>query len=87
MLTNPRTLPRGTRSIGLVDVSSSGPDKPIRSFGVFSKFLTPPHREDTSDSEPSETVMNVENTSSEAPTAVESDQESSVHPRSALAQT
>ena len=83
---DPRTLPREKRLLETVSSTATNPDKTIRNPEVFSKTLVPPQQYFSSDDELLEILVHPENTSSEAPTAVDSDQQPSVRHRSTLFQ-
>ena len=85
-LQDPRLVPRELRAPKVFSLTPASPDKPVRNFGSFAQFLSSIRREVTIDSDADEPRVTEEYASSEAPSAVESDIESGVHPRSTLAQ-
>ena len=87
ILVDPRTLPRQKKVPTEVNIATTGPHGPDLQLGTFSKFLRPTSHTPSSDGEQFESTSLIGYTSSEAPNAVDSDQESSVHPRSTFAQT
>ena len=86
MLVDPRTLPRQKKVPTEVNIATTGPHGPDLQLGTFPKFLRPTSHTPSSDGEQFESTSLIGYTSSEAPNAVDSYQEFSVHTRSTFAQ-